>query len=370
MENPTNPWLDEEVSLDAKARLERMRNSAPVTGADVKLKSLYPAWRDAIDKYPPWQEALASYPTWNPTAYATGYKAWNLSTKDPQGIALALAESKYDINNMNSFGGYVKTLETSGALPNAQFAKKEDRTGLAASTSSTSSTTTIVAGLAEDTTPLMAAYLLLQSGVDAWEAPDRLGKLRGMSCIMASKAQITVAKAMALGYPADITAKAKIPALQAFSISKEAAVTQDPNRLSALYEAIVTSTMDTVKIIGLSPTPKGKPTADQNVITLITDADAKISYVIGLISQGANGGPNQTQQISSLRAVVQQIKTAQTTLAPPVATVAPTDAGAGGATTPPVVSAEAAASVLAPPPAAATPAERPAPTSTETPAAP
>ena len=199
----------------------------------------------------------------------------------------------------------------------------------------------------------MAAYLLLQSGVDAWEAPDRLGKLRGMSCIMASKAQITVAKAIALGYPAQVTEKAKIPALQAFSNAKEAAVIQDANRLSSLYENIVTSTMETVKTIGLSPIPKGIPTPNQNIITLITDADAKISYVIGIVSQDTNGNTNQTQKISSLRSVVQQIKTAQATLSPSVTPLTPTEIQANKIT--PNISAQAAASVLAPPPSVTPP---------------
>jgi hypothetical protein len=49
---------------------------------------------------------------------------------------------------------------------------------------------------------------------------------------------------------------------------------------------------------------------DPRISTLITDADAKISYVIGIISQGMTSG-SQSQQIGSLRTVVQQIQTAQ-----------------------------------------------------------
>jgi hypothetical protein len=277
------------------------------------MQSLYPAWKEAVDKYPPWVEALlSSYPPWTPTAYATGYKTWNMGTNDPQGLALALAESHYNIGNIDSFNSYIKSLETSGLIPGTKFVKKGDSLENAAPLDTASGTDGIV-NLSPDTNPLIASYLLLQNGVNFWESPDPMGKLRGMCYIMAAKAQISIAKAQVLGYPADLITNAKVPAAQAFSKAKDAGTAADAKTLSSIYEIIVSATMDTVKSIGLV-SPNQNKTApvvkDPRISTLITDADAKISYVIGIISQGMTSG-SQSQQIGSLRTVVQQIQTAQ-----------------------------------------------------------
>ncbi len=323
METPSNPWLDEEVSLDAKSRIDRMRASAPISPADIKMKSLYPAWREAIDKYPAWVEAMASYPTWTPTAYSIGYKSWNMGTNDTKGLALALAESKYNIGNIDSFNQYISSLETSGLLPGAKFIKKEDRSADISPLNTVSGKTIEqydAAKAEHESNPVVRAYTLLQNGVNFWEASDDpLGKLKGMCCIMAAKAQVSIAKADSMGYNMNLIASAINYATQAFNNAKEASNADDPRRLGALYEMIVGASMETVKIIGLTrytPGRKNMP-MDSRMAALIIDADAKISYFIDVISQSSQGmmKMNQAELMMDLRIVAQELSTMQSIIA-------------------------------------------------------
>ena len=335
MENPSNPWLDEDVSLDAKARIERMRASSPVNPADIKMKSLYPAWKEAIDKYPPWIEAFSYYPPWTPTAYSVGYKSWNMATNDTQGLALALAESKYNIGNIDSFNQYIKSLETSGLLPGTQFIKKEDRTGEAGLNSISDQTIEQYDAAKEENNrnPVVRGYMLLQNGVNFWESlTDPLGKIKGMCCIMSSKAQIILAKAEAIGYSPDSISSAAGYATQAFNNAKEAVNMNDPKRLAALYELIVGASMEAIKIIGLASynPSKRKSPVDSRMSALIIDADAKISYFIDVISQSSQNMMqiNQADLMNDLRIVAQELQTMSSLISQkPTIKIAPLPSG-------------------------------------------
>lgn len=309
-----NGWLKQDDSLETRRRLEQVKETQTSSSKTpyVPMPSLYDKWVEKMTSYPKWIEVLTNYPQWNHTKFTQGYPGWKLSTTDPTGIALALAEGKTRIANPDSFDEYVATLDKRVVHPEAALQSKDEPLIKKRKKGDKSAAASSIRDLSNDANPLMIAYILLQKGVDVWETKATISKLKGMCYILAAKAHIAIAKADSLGYDQKITESVKDSTKAALEAAKQADGTTDPKALSDLYQTIVSSQARVIKTIGsASYNPKtAKHSVNRNVSLLIMDVDQKISSIVAKITQTLADSSSATQ-LSSLKDAVRKIQLTQ-----------------------------------------------------------